>query len=333
MKTNPLPILAAASLLLPGGPCAAETLRVKTTNPSTGEGLAVSSEQPADVRAYYSTAIHSPAAGTIKTVEKDIGDRVAAGETIIVLTTAADPKTDIAIAAPFNGTLSGRPLDPGSFVANPATVPGVPPLATIQRDDIVTISGRVPESFARFLGPSTPLEIRLDALPGSTFRGTPARIAPSLDTDDRTRTVELDLFNGTRAEYKALLESSGLDSHSALKARAVPVFPGPDGSDAAAGLIPGMYGKMKASFRIFAGEPLVPSSAIVRKGGVPHLFTIENGIARLKQVEVGFDDGSNAKASWRSASGNTPLSAQDVLILPGQPGLEDGVAVEPAPAN
>jgi multidrug efflux pump subunit AcrA (membrane-fusion protein) len=106
MKTNPLPILAAASLLLPGGPCAAETLRVKTTNPSTGEGLAVSSEQPAEVRAYYSTAIHSPAAGTIKTVEKDIGDRVAAGETIIVLTTAADPNlVEVRVAGRTEATL------------------------------------------------------------------------------------------------------------------------------------------------------------------------------------------------------------------------------------
>jgi multidrug efflux pump subunit AcrA (membrane-fusion protein) len=55
-------------------------IRVKTINPKMGAGLSVSVEQPAEVAPYYRASLFAKLGGTITFLEKDIGDKVTAGE-------------------------------------------------------------------------------------------------------------------------------------------------------------------------------------------------------------------------------------------------------------
>ena len=66
-------------------PSVPAAIRVKTINPKMGAELSVSVEQPAEVAPYYRASLFAKLGGTITFLEKDIGDKVAAGEKLIEL--------------------------------------------------------------------------------------------------------------------------------------------------------------------------------------------------------------------------------------------------------
>ncbi|MFM8932339.1 MAG: efflux RND transporter periplasmic adaptor subunit, partial [Gemmataceae bacterium] len=272
----------------PAQPAGTE-IRVKTTRPKTGTDLEVGVEQPAEVAPYYRVELQSQVAGTLKFLEKDIGDKVAAGERLAEIE-PIDPlrenKAKGLVTAPFDGVIARRSADPGTFVANPAIVSGVPPLLVLERTDIVTVSMRVPEAYVAQVGKDTEAELRLDAMPGKVLRFKPTRLAPSLDPADRTLRVEVDLFNGTAQEHRQFLEKAKLNRNADLKGRALPEFPKGLEAGAAARLLPGMYGKMRLRLKRFHNDPRIPSSALVRRGGLTYLVRVESGVARLKPIAV-----------------------------------------------
>lgn len=309
-------------------------IRVKTTRPKTGTDLSVSVEQPAEVAPYYRVELQSQVAGTLKFLEKDIGDKVVAGERLAEIEPmepAGDRKAKGVVTAPFDGVIARRSADPGTFVANPAIVPGVPPLLVVERTDIVTVSMRVPEAYVAQVGKDTEAELRLDAMPGKVLRFKPSRLAPSLDPADRTLRVEVDLYNGTAEEHRNFLEKARLNRNADLKGRALPEFPRGLEVGAAARLLPGMYGKMRLRLKHFENAPVIPSSAIVRRGGLPYLFRVESGVARLKPIAVELDDGLLARVYWLDKDAGRDirreLSRDEDLVLTNQGELEDGTKV------
>ena len=270
-------------------------IRVKTIRPRTGSDLEVGVEQPADVAPYYRVELQSQVAGTLKFLEKDIGDKVAAGERLAEIEPvegAGDGKAKGVVTAPFDGVIARRSADPGTFVANPAIVSGVSPLLVVERTDIVTISMRVPEAYVAQVGKDTEAELRLDAMPGKVLRFKPTRLAPSLDPADRTLMLEV---------------------------------------GAAARLLPGMYGKMRLRLRRFQNAPVIPSSAIVRRGGLAYLFLVESGVARLRPIAVELDDGLLSRVFWLDKEGGRDvrreLAREEDLVLTNQGELEDGSRV------
>lgn len=310
------------------------TIRVKTTHPKFDTDLEVGVEQPAEVAPYYRVELQSQVAGTLKFLEKDIGSKVIAGERIAEiapLVTDPDGKSKAIVTAPFDGVIASRSADPGTFVANPAIVPGVIPLLVVERTDIVTVSMRVPESFVSRVNLETEAELRLDAIPGKVLRFKLTRVAPSLDPADRTLLVEVDLFNGTVAEHGKFLERARLNQMADLKGRKLPEFPkGLEGGDGGH-LLPGMYGKMKLNFHRNQKLSLIPSSAIVWKGGLPYLFRVESGIARLARISIDLDNGALAHVFWMEKSGagleRRELMSTDELVITNQGELDDGVKV------
>ncbi len=301
-------------------------VRVKTIRPQVGADLFISSEQPANVEAYYQVSLFSPSAGTVKDIKKNLGDFVTVGEILVEMESSAHPAAKITIAAPFDGVIASRPLDPGSFVGNPAVVPGVPALLSLERNDIVTISSKIPESFIGLLGPDTEAEVRMDAMPGKVLRGKLARIAPSLDLLDRTQRVEVDFYNRSQSEFDAFVLDAEAKQKTDLKSLSLPIFPVGVEPGKAAGFIPGMYGKMKVIFKSFRNMPLVPTSSIVRFGGMPYLFQVENGLARRNPIIIDFDDGSFARVRWSDGS---DLSVEDEIIASNQGELDDGTPIDP----
>ena len=308
-------------------------IRVLTAKPQAASNQTVSVEQPAEVSAYYQVGLLPRMAGTVKSVEKALGDKVTAGEVLVQLDTGDASGILATINAPFDGVVSARAVDPGLFVPSAAIVPEVDSLLTVDRTDIVTISMAVPETYVTYLSKDTIAEVSMDALPGKIFRTRLTRIAPSLKSGDRTLSVELDLFNGTAdefAKFQALAESNG---RSDLKSRTLPYFPEGLPSGQAAGLLPGMYGKMKLTMRQPQSDLLVPSSAIVRDGGMPFLFKNENGVVRRKSIVIQIDNGTTAAVRW-SVNGTTQdLSPDEEIVTSNQGELQDGTVIQATLAN
>lgn len=74
------------------------------------------------------------------------------------LAMARQALSDAAIRSPFNGRVSGRPAQVGTFVG-----PGTP-VARIVSKDGVYFEGQVPESQIEQMTPGTPVEVRIEAL-------------------------------------------------------------------------------------------------------------------------------------------------------------------------
>lgn len=316
---------------------AALPIRVKSIHPKLGKDLEVSVEQPAEVAPYYRVSLLAQVAGTVKYLEKEIGDKVSAGEKLIELDTVEnDPRTlgKAILRAPFDGVVASRAVDPGAFVPSANIVPGAPALLVIEKTDIVTVSMQVPDGFAAYVGLDTPAEIRMDSFPGRALGCRLTRLAPSLNPSDRTLRVEVDLYNGTAQEHKAFLAKAQMNNFADLKNRKLPVFPEGMEANGAARLLPGMFGRMRLRLRQFQNIALVPSGAIIRLGGVPYLYRVEAGVARRARVSVEMDDGTLARVFWLEQADGKDVSRElnpaEEIIFSNQGELEDGSPVQPS---
>lgn len=303
--------------------------QVSTIRPAIGIGMEMTTDQPATVEAYFNVKLLPIVAGTIQTLQKDIGDKFSSGEKLLEIEPLNAPGTLTPLLAPFDGVVSARYFDPGAFVSSAAVIPDVNPILDLQRTDIVTVTAQVPEAFATFLNDKTRVEIRIDALPGQVFVCKPTRFAPNFTTDDRTRQVQVDMFNGTAAEFDAFLQKLATTPSNNLKSGKQPILPEGLQAGSAAGLMPGMFGSMKLVLSRFLDVPLIPSSAILRQGGVPFLVKAENGVARRKPIHIEADNGTIARVRWSEGGQVSELSTQDEIIAANAAAIEEGSPVEP----
>jgi multidrug efflux pump subunit AcrA (membrane-fusion protein) len=319
-------------------PSDARAIRVRTERPRVGPELSVSVQQPVNVAPYYQANLFPTATGTVDFLQKAIGHRVSKDEVVMrikPLPGESVPAQQAEIRAPFDGVVASRAVDPGAFVTGALVLQGPTPVLTIVRTDIVTVGMRVPDTVAAMVGPETEAELRLEAVSGGPIRCRLSRIAPSLGTADRTRLVEVDLWNGTAAEFEAFRAASEKTNHADLKGGELPQVPVGLAPGASPGLLPGMYGQMRLVVKRFDRVPVVPSSAIVRRGGMPFLFAVEGGAARLRPVVVEIDDGTLASVRWvdKAADGTVThrqLTTEELVVVSNQGELEDGSPIEAA---
>src|SRR5439155_7454953 len=187
-----------------------------------------------------------------------------------------------------------RSIDPGSFIKD-ATSSGGQPFMTLMRTDIVTIYTKLPDNYSALVNDQTVAAVTMDELPGKVIQCKVTRFASMIDGKDRTMRVEVDLYNGTRADYDryvarglatyltalatpapletALSASAARSLWSAnLKGRPelVPPYPtisGQQPSFQGRHLLPGMYGSMRLRLSQFQGAHLLPSGAVFSRGG------------------------------------------------------------------
>jgi multidrug resistance efflux pump len=245
------------------------------------------------------------------------------------------------ITAPFDGVITRRNVNRGSFVQNATTGHGQP-LLHVERRDIVTVSMRVPGTFAPFVRSDTEAVIEMSELPGETIHGKVTRFSPTLESDakDRTLLVEVDLYNGTEAEYRQFLtkEKAKKVPFDDLKEGPLPLVPTITGiAEGMRRLYPGMYGEMQLVFRHLSNVCLLPSDAIVRQGGTPYIYLVKNGKASLVPIEEQVNDQKLAKVSLisKTAKGvvKRDLTGDDEVIYSNQSELTDGQAVKPIPED
>jgi multidrug resistance efflux pump len=242
------------------------------------------------------------------------------------------------LRAPFDGVITRRLVNPGSFVQNSATGRGEA-LVTIERSDVVTIYMNLPDNYAPYVTPGTKAEIEISELPGVTVEGQVSRFAPSLITasNDRTMRVEVDLWNRAPEKYPEFVRRERAAGGAGLKDGVYPLLPtvhrrgalAPEGAQ----LTPGMYGKMRLVLQRFQNAALIPSGAVFSQGGKPYVFLVRDNAAYLTPVEVQVDDGNLAKVTLVETVNREEVkrdpTADDVLVLTNQGELSDSQPIKP----
>ncbi len=244
------------------------------------------------------------------------------------------------IRAPFEGVIVRRNVDPGFFVQN-AGDGHATPLLTIQRNDIVTITMRLPDNFAPYVTPETEAIFETSTLPGIKIHGKVTRYPPSLvnPEHDRTMLVEVDLWNRSPERVKQKLSDpkfiDGLKKPMAGDPRGgLPVMPKIEGKLAGGRemqLLPGMFGEMTLILRKFDNVHMLPSTAIVNKGGYEYIYVVKDGKAQLQPVKVQINDGKLANVELLDKDGvvTGPLTGKEEVIVSNQGELSEGQPVKP----
>jgi multidrug efflux pump subunit AcrA (membrane-fusion protein) len=238
------------------------------------------------------------------------------------------------ITAPFNGVITRRRVDPGSFVQN-ATTAHTEPLMTVERTDIVTVYMRLPDTYATYVDEKTEALIEMSELSGLLIHAKVTRRPPSLNEKDRRMRVEVDLYNGTEEEYHRFLtdEKRKKKPFDDLKEGPLPLplkVTGKNVGTQPQRLLPGMVGKMTLVFQKIEAY-LVPSSAVFSQGGKPYIYEVKDGIAHLVPVEIQVDDGKLAKVSRIVRVGEEEikqdLTGDEEIVFSNQGELSEGQAV------
>jgi multidrug efflux pump subunit AcrA (membrane-fusion protein) len=288
---------------------------------------------------------------------KEAAAKLAAAETDVMLKDAlidvarSDLKRATAmlnfsvIDAPFKGKITQRNVDPGSFVQNAATA-RAKPLLSLERIDIVTVYAKLPDNYARYVTPNTEAVIHMRDRPGLAFHGKVTRFSDSLQNPqhDRTMRVEVDLYNGSAADYERFQAEERAasppygDLKNTLRAArtgrpedklpALPVITGKAGSREPEPLLPGMYGRMRLLLRTFSNVYLIPSYAILNEGGQSYLYLVKGGSAQKVEVRVRADNGKVARVVLLGEGGEARrLSGAEEIVASNQSELSDGQAV------
>ena len=167
--------------------------------------------------------------------------------------TAKQELEDTAIRAPFSGYVSERRIAVGEFVTT-ATV-----VVTIVRTNPVRVQIRVSEADVPFIERGRPVSVEVEAFKGKRFSGKITAISPALDAASRAATVEAQIEN----------------SDNTLKA--------------------GMFATVRINREGINRGIYVPKSAVLEDPTTQSykVFVIEKGVARLRVVQIGLEDGDS----------------------------------------
>ena len=100
--------------------------------------------------------------------------------------------------------MTRRVADPGRFVSS-AAGGSSEPLVTVARLDLVTVVAKLPDNAAPFVSWETEATVEFAQLPGVTVTGPITRYSQAIDPTDQTMRVEVDVYNGSLADYRAML--------------------------------------------------------------------------------------------------------------------------------
>ncbi|MEY4567281.1 MAG: hypothetical protein RLY14_2251 [Planctomycetota bacterium] len=307
----------------------ASILRLQTIHPRRDNQIEITVTQPAEVNPYYQVQLFAETAGTVTMIEKDIGDEVSQGETVAEVRPAGAEKP-VAIVSPIDGVIVSRSVDPGTFVPNAGLIPGAIPLVSIAKLDIVTISMNVPDMYAPYVVTGMNAWIRNPNATKTPWLQTKlTRVSPIVKSGDRTRQVQVDLFNDTKMEFDEMRAEASQNDFEAFKSRQAPEFPVNLSGNQRAELTPGLVYEMRIVMDQFARLPLLPSAVIVRKSGKASVFVIEKGKLEQVPVVVQFDDGTYtyARPVIKDEKGNLQEGewvGNEEIVLPNASDLQIG---------
>lgn len=259
--------------------------------------------------------------------------------------------------APFDGTIVGRTTDPGRFV----TATGmVEPLVTVARTDLVTVVAKIPDSAAPFVSLNTEALVEFALLPGVTVRGPITRFSQAIDTTDQTMRVEVDVYNGPQASYRAMLARTAarstvsalvlVDRTTGVAAAGAGLIHGkadhkgwhegdaripdwgPEGKFRK--IVAGTTASMRLDLEKFGESFLLPSGAVFGRAGQSYILVVEDGVTRAVAVAVQMNDGTLTKvAAVLPVAGGRQvtreLTGNEVVVVARQLEVGEGQKVTP----
>jgi membrane fusion protein (multidrug efflux system) len=85
-------------------------------------------------------------------------------------------------------------------------------------------------------------------------------------------------------------------------------------------LRPSMYAMVRLGVDTHKDAMLIPVEALVMEKANASVFIVDNGKAKKKKIQIGFNDGANVEVS-------NGLAGSEQVILPGNLALADGAPV------
>lgn len=168
--------------------------------------------------------------------------------------------------------------------AQPGSVVGAgSPVVRIIGSGGVYFEGEAPESAIASIIPGSPVDITVDALTGRKFAGKVTNLSPQASSVGRLFSVRIQ-FLAMPAEIK-----------------------------------PGMFARGSIAIKTVAAATVVPSSAIVRRGGQDMVFTVSNNTAKEAKVTRGLEQGGFTQV--------TGVAPGEQVVVKGQNELVDGSKV------
>lgn len=158
------------------------------------------------------------------------------------------------ITAPFDGVITERNVHEGSFV-NAPTNEKVAPLLRIQQLSLLRLVVPVPEADVGGIVPGASVTFTVPAFKGETFDGIVKRVGGSLDLNNRTMPVELDVPNPSRR------------------------------------LAPGMYAEVNWPVVHAKASLYVPKTSVVTTTEKTFVVRIKDGVTEWIDVKPGAADG------------------------------------------
>jgi RND family efflux transporter MFP subunit len=194
------------------------------------------------------------------------------------------------VVAPFDGVITQRNIDVGSLVQADATSGTF--LFTLMHSEVIRIQLYVPQDEAFGLAPGVEAVVLVPEMPDRNFSGTVTRIADALQPGTRTLLTEIDVPNPDRA------------------------------------LAPGIYCTVELKIPRKTPSLIVPSEAIVFNRDGLSVAVVEDGVARIRAVNVVRDFGTTVEVNAGVKDGdqvilNPPVDLTDgrkVKVRPGPPG-------------
>jgi multidrug efflux pump subunit AcrA (membrane-fusion protein) len=265
------------------------------------------------------------------------------------------------VTAPFDGVITSRHVDPGTFVQN-ATSGQSDALASVARTDLITVVVRLPDHAAPLITRGTEATIELEDHAGPAIFGQVTRFSPSIQNNDRTMRVEIDLFNGSRAAYarfiaRRLAGNFGVlaaadvlsvaclrTGHLVLSARhrkgvadALPACVNASEGETGPLLLPGMSGTARLRLGQMANAFVLPANAVYSRGGKQFVLLVRDGVTKQMPVRVQVQDGTIAKVAVLERINNREvvreLTGREEIVQGRQLELGDGLSVKVALAD
>lgn len=199
--------------------------------------------------------------------------------------------TNTTILSPINGTAIAKPAQVGD-----AVYPGTNILVELADFDTLLVETDVPEARLNVVKLGGPCEIVLDAFPDKRLRGEVVEIVPKLNRAKATGTVKVKI------------------------------------TDAHAGVLPEMAARVSFLQKKLEDDALkeppkrvVPASAVVERNGVKHVFTVQEGKARLTPVVLGAPFGGGFELRDGPVPGTKVIKDPPQSLTDGQP-IKEGNA-------
>ncbi len=218
-------------------------------------------------QAEFDQTIDSPTNHPPATALTDIRaakNRIAVAKGHLATANASVEHTEIMInyarvTAPFDGIITRRFVDPGSYipVPNAADTPEAAAIVELTELQTLRMQVAVPENEVRHIKLKQPIRWTTDALPGEIFDGTVTRAYWALDRVTKTMLTEVQLTNRNMM------------------------------------LRPGMLVNARIGLEKKEDAILVPVLALVKEKLNSYVFLVADGKAKKTPVKTGFNDGTN----------------------------------------